>query len=198
MTAAIKNTGRTDSYYPVYFPRWQSIPHYYGDLVRQFFLAAVALMLFTAPFYAESFTVQMPFIVVGALVLIALAALTNPRGKAIMMLNAVAAGVGLIMYEAWALFQYRQDDYIALVLLEGCALIFLFAFYFSMKTWRAMMMNMVGKDADNNEFGATAGEAREPDEDAGAVGMHIESDPDKPAIDGIGEIAAEADDKGDN
>src|SRR3989344_7832685 len=99
--------GRTDRY-PLYYPRWEMIPHYYGDIVRQLFLGIVVLMLFAAPFYTSNLPVELPFIVVGAVVIVGLGGLTNPFKRWVMTMNTVVSGVGVVIYETWALMSYQS------------------------------------------------------------------------------------------
>ena len=130
------------------------VPHYHGDIVRQLFIAGAAGMLLGAPFYTSSVRVLLPFLVFGALVLVALAALTNPHKKNIMMANAAAAGAGLLIYETWALFNYADGTLLEFGLRQLLALAFMAAFYFSMKTLRAMALGKIGRRPEAGEFDA--------------------------------------------
>src|SRR3989344_9204096 len=121
-----------DDYAP--HPYAENIPHYHGDAVRQLFISAAALMLIGAPFYADSLRTELPFEIVGALILAALAALANPHKKLALVADAIAAGVGLVIYKTWALYTYHDSTWMQFVLREVIAIIFLSAFYFSMKT----------------------------------------------------------------
>jgi hypothetical protein len=120
--------------------RWYSVKHYYGDTVRQLFLMAAALMLVGAPFYSNNLTVELPFIVFGAVALIAVAAFTSPVKQNAIRADAVAAGVGLVIFEVWALWNFQTDPIYKFVLREALALIFLAALYFSTKTLRGMLL----------------------------------------------------------
>ena len=128
------------------------VAHYYGDTIRQIFVAAAALMLIGAPFYADNLKSELPFVVGGALVLIALAAVTNPHSKNVAAANAIAAGVGLLIYEIWALYEYDTVYSSAFLLRELLAIMFLAAFYYSMKTLRAFILHQVGKEEEVGEF----------------------------------------------
>ena len=126
-------------------PYVEHVSHYYGDTVRQLFIGGAALMLVAAPFYAEALRTEFPFEIAGALVLVALAALANPHQRIIFMAGAVAAGVGAVIYQTWALFTYSESTWMQFVLREAIAVIFLVAFYFNMKTVRAFVLHTVGK-----------------------------------------------------
>ena len=66
-----------------------SLTHYYGDVVRVIILTIVALLLLSAPFYADDLKAELPFEVAGAVVLAGLAALTNPRSGAVIIVDDV-------------------------------------------------------------------------------------------------------------
>jgi hypothetical protein len=135
-----------------HLPRLEQIPHYYGDIVRILFLGMTVIMLGGAPLYADALTQQIPFIVAGAVILVALAALTNPRGLLIIRLDAVFAGVIAVVYETWALWGYESGSSIEFVVREIPALMGMFAFYFALKTLRAMLLGNIGKSSEPNEF----------------------------------------------
>src|SRR3989344_3610993 len=137
----------------VRLPVWPTVPHYYGDIVRQLFIAGALLILIGAPFYADTLSVELPYEMVAALVLAALAALVNPHSKPLLLANAVAAGVCLLVYEHWALTQYDTSTWTQFILRELIALIFLIAFYFSLKTVRAFILRQIGKYAKVAKFG---------------------------------------------
>ena len=132
--------------------RWTKISHYYGDSVRQLFIAAAATMLIGAPFYTNNLGVELPFIVLGTVALVSVAAVTNPFKIGVISADAVAAGVGLVIFEIWALGNYQTDPLHMFVIREALALIFLFALYFSTKTLRSMFLDKVGKPDSPREF----------------------------------------------
>jgi len=131
------------------------IPHYHGDIVRQLFITMAAFMLIAAPFYAETLRNELPFEIVGALVLAALAALMNPHQKSIFLAGAIAAGAGFVIYQTWALYTYSESSWMQFVLREIAALLALVAFYFSMKTIRAFIFHKIGKHDEAGEFDET-------------------------------------------
>jgi hypothetical protein len=130
----------------------ETVSHYYGDLVREFFLGAAAVMLLAAPFYGDDINVEFPLEIAAALIVVCLAALTNPWKKSILTADAIVAGVGMVIYQTWALSGYGTTSYTAFVLREAISIIFLFAFYFSVKTVRAMLLHQIGKRASLDEF----------------------------------------------
>ena len=123
---------------------WTRISHYYGDSVRQILLAAAALMLVGMPFYTDDLSVEMPFIVIAAVVLVIVAALTSPMKSAVISADVIVSGVGLIIFEIWAILGYGESTVLQFVLREALAILFLFALYFSSKTLRSMLLNQIG------------------------------------------------------
>lgn len=128
------------------------IPHYYGDSVRQLLLGAAALMLIGSPFYSDNLAAEFPFIVIGALLAAALAAIINPRDRWISVVIALLSGAGVVVYAMWGMFGYEIINPVAFVLRLAVAVILLFVFYFSMKTMRAFMLHQVGKRETRDEF----------------------------------------------
>ncbi|MBI2612736.1 hypothetical protein HYW59_02900 [Candidatus Kaiserbacteria bacterium] len=128
------------------------VSHYYGDQVRQLFFVAAALMLIGAPFYADSLRVELPFEVAGALILVALAALANPHNRTVFLACAIVSGVGVAIYEMWALYGFEDSTWVQFGLREAIAVILLIAFYFNMKTVRAFVLHQVGKHDEAGEF----------------------------------------------
>ncbi len=145
-------TGISDEMNVPWMYRWTRISHYYGDAVRELLIAAAVLMLVCAPFYSDDIQTELPFIVIGTLVLACVAALTSPKRKSIISADAVAAGVGLVIFEMWALLGYSDSTAIQFILRESIAIIFLFALYFSTKTLRAMFSNTIGTVEESEEY----------------------------------------------
>lgn len=132
--------------------RWSRITHYYGDAVRELLIACAILMLVTAPFYSDNIKLELPFIVVGALLLVCVAAFTSPWKQGAIGADVVAAGVGLVIFQTWALWGYESDPLHQFVLRECIAILFLFALYFSTKTLRSMVTNQIGQPDNSGEF----------------------------------------------
>ncbi len=130
----------------------RNIPHYYGDSVRQLLLGAAALMMIFSPLYSDTLRQQFPLIIIGALLAAAFAALMNPRDKWVVLGSAIVSGTGLVIYAMWGMYGYDSVNPIAFMLRVVIAVIFLFAFYFSMKTLRAFMLRQIGKRETVDEF----------------------------------------------
>ena len=138
------------AYAPVHFG--PTLPHYYGDYVRQIFMLCGAIMLILAPFLDSTMPALLPFEIGGALIIAILGALTNPQNQLSMLANAIAAGVGVVMYELLALSLYGSGSMLAFLEREVLAVFFLFALYFSLKTLRNMVLHHIGKRDTFGDF----------------------------------------------
>ncbi len=139
----------------IYIPRLRLGPrvaHYYGDHVRKLFIGAAAVSLILAPFFSNYLPFTLPFEILGAIVLIVLAALTNPKNELVMLANAAAAAIGVVANETIALFAYLNGEILIFSAREALAFIFVFALYFSLKTVRAMQLGQIGKREPPGEF----------------------------------------------
>ncbi len=121
------------------------IPHYYGDAVRKCFLLIACGLIFLAPVSGGYLPGLLPFTIAGAVILVCLAALTNPKKQWVMVANSLVAAAGLIFSEMIALLAYASDEVVLFLAHQFMALVFLFALYFSMKTVRAMMLGTIGR-----------------------------------------------------
>lgn len=130
----------------------ETVSHYYGDIVRDFLLGGAVVMLLSAPFYADELRAELPFEVISAIIIVGLAAMTNPWKKSILAADAIAAGIVTAVYQIWALNGYDTTGTTAFILREAISIIFMFAFYFSVKTLRAMVLHQIGKRASIDEF----------------------------------------------
>jgi len=128
------------------------IPHYYGDAVRKCFLLCAVALIFLAPMFAGYLPGLLPITIVGAIVLVCLAALTNPRKLWVMASNALVAAAGLLFAEMIALLAFGDDQMIIFLAHQLMAIVFLFALYFSMKTVRAMMLGVIGQRSRPEEL----------------------------------------------
>lgn len=122
-------------------------PHHHDiTSVKQLLLGAAVLMLVSAPFYGDSLRLELPFELIGALVIVSLVAITRTMERAILTADAIAAGVGLCIYQTWALVGYEHAISISFVLRETIAVLFMFAFYFSVMASRSMIIREAEKE----------------------------------------------------
>lgn len=131
------------------------IPHYYGDKVRQYFIAASVLSFVGMPLWGK----LLPFLgtlpqVGAALLLILLAGFTSPRNILLMIANATIAGVSVLMLESTAIIYEGLGAHPTELFFarEAVVLLLIGALYYSIKTVRAMMAGKLGHPDSPLEF----------------------------------------------
>ncbi len=135
-----------------YEPLGTRIPHYSGDASRQLILVAVGLLLIASPLYGHDLRAELPYEVMGSLAAVGFAALTSPREWLVSVGDALISAVGAGIYASWALGDYGNATSLAFVLRIAIALVFLSAFYFSMKTVRSFSLGQVGRHDRVDDF----------------------------------------------
>jgi hypothetical protein len=131
---------------------FNDIPHYYGDYVRALFLGTAVLSAVAIPVFGDILPFG-TFVQVGsALLLVLLAGLTNPHSKMLMLYDVIVSGVGVLLLESAAISFYSSNPFSLFASREVAAIALLFAFYFSIKTLRAMSLGKVGKAEKPWEF----------------------------------------------
>lgn len=126
-------------------PTEPKIPHYWGDFVRQFFVAAAVVSVVVLPVWGDILPFGHLVQIAGILLLVLLAGITNPKSEMILIYDAAVSGIGVLLVEATAINYYHYDSYILFLAREVVSVLLLFAFYFSVKTIRAMSMHQLGK-----------------------------------------------------
>ena len=118
-----------------------AFPHYYGDIVRLFFLFAGIVMLLSLPLLTDILPVPIYISIISILMLIFVAGLTNPAQKWVSVLDIIMSAVGFVVFEYYAakIFSQNIDFYVFLVN-QTLAAFFLFAFYFATKTLRGFLV----------------------------------------------------------
>lgn len=117
------------------------IPHYYGDYVRRFFMAAAISILLVLPFYPSilPWTSSMGTLVF-VVMLVFCAGITSPRRKVVMFLNALIAFFGLLVFEYAAILRLSSDPILLTLLQQGEAILFAYSLYFAGKSVRGVRM----------------------------------------------------------
>lgn len=141
-----------DLYVPSVLRLNPRIPHYYGDAVRKCFLVSGCVMLFLIPVYSSALPGLLPIAIAGAVVLVFLAALTNPRKSWVMGANALVSGAGVVFCAMIALMAWESGEMIIFFANQILALVFLFSLYYSVKTVRAMMLGTIGRRSTTSDI----------------------------------------------
>jgi uncharacterized membrane protein YjjP (DUF1212 family) len=132
----------------------ESIPHYYGDYVRAFFIAMAGLSFVVTPLWGDLLPFGVVAQVAASLLLVLLAGLTSPRGYFVMIANATVAAVSILLLESAAIILRTLGPNATQLFMarEAGVLLLLGALYFSVKTIRAMMAGKLGHMDSPLEF----------------------------------------------
>jgi len=128
------------------------IPHYYGDWVRRLFIFAGIIILITLPLFENFLPISTFFSICIIVLLIVFAAMTNPLLRTVNRINVAVGIVGLILFEHFAVESYRAGETQLALVHQVLAVVFFFALYLSMKTFRAMSTGQI----DMEEVAKTA------------------------------------------
>jgi len=139
-----------DSFYSIF--RFSGIPHYYGDYVRQLFLASAVLSFLAIPIWGDLLPFGTLAQVASGLIFVLLAGLTNPYGRIIMICNMLIPLLGVLLLQTAAISYYQSETFALFAVREAAAIMLLFIFYFSIKTLRAMSLGKIGKWERSGEF----------------------------------------------
>lgn len=120
--------------------------HYWGDATRQLLIVAAVIIMIGSPFLVDIFGPSLILNVIAVLIIVGFAALTNPRKRWVIMGDAVIAGVGVVIFGGSAVLSYQSLGLVSTAAYLGLGLVFLAAFYFAMKTLRAMLLQQVETD----------------------------------------------------
>jgi hypothetical protein len=119
------------------------LPHYYGDRVRELFVAGAFVSFVAIALWGNILPFGIGTQVGAGLLLIVLAGLTDPRNKWIMVLDALYAGVSVLLLEEAAIATRASESWQLFAVREISALIFLIALYLAVKTMRAMLLGEI-------------------------------------------------------
>lgn len=124
-------------------PERGPLPHYYGDTVRILFVITTAVWFLALPFYPDILPFSPVTQVVAGLVILILAALTNPMKRWTLVYDALVAGIGIVVFEMAAVQQFGVSSWVAFAVRELIVLLLIVAFYLSLKTVRAMYLRQI-------------------------------------------------------
>lgn len=119
-----------------------AIPHYHGHIVRRLFVLAGIIMLLGLPFFAMVVKGGVFMAISGILVLGLYAGLTTPKHTWIMWGDVVLSAIGSFTFEVLAIGLYDSGTSVTsyFIFNQALAIVFFLALYFSVKTFRAMLL----------------------------------------------------------
>lgn len=126
--------------------------HYYGDRIRALFFASAILSFIVIPIWGNLLPFSVVAQIVGGMTLVLLAGLTTPHNKLIMICNTLASGLGALLVEIVVIQFHGEQSAQIFLLREGEVLMLLVAFYYCVKTLRAMYIGNLGHDEPADEF----------------------------------------------
>lgn len=130
----------------------KGISHYYGDTIRLLFVAAALLYAIAMPLWGDPLPFgTLPGIAV-ILILAFLAGITNPHSGVLMFLNVLVSGAGVFFLQAAAVWYFDLDPILLFMIREIIAIVLIFAFYYSVKSLRNMMVGKIGAAPKPGEF----------------------------------------------
>lgn len=114
--------------------------HYYGDIIRILFFISAIIMLLTLPWLQTAIPVSIYISMLAIMVLLLIAGLTNPVQQYIAVINVVVSTSGLVIFEYFAATTYTTADTLFFLVNQTLAVLFLFAFYYAVKTLRGEVL----------------------------------------------------------
>lgn len=122
--------------------RKSPVRHYYGDIVRKLFLTTAVIMLFMLPFFTNDIPISVHVALVIVLALSIFAGVTNPKELWVSLLNVIMSTVGVVLIGYYAIDAYTKYSLLSLYfwINQLLALLFLFALYYSTKTFRGFLL----------------------------------------------------------
>jgi len=114
--------------------------HYYGDLIRRYFMIAAIAMLISLPFVYQYLPFSLLAGVLSVLLLGLFAGLTSPVQPWVIKIDAVIAVIGFVLSEVFAIRSYLNNLPLFFVVNQALALLFLGALYYNVKTIRGMII----------------------------------------------------------
>lgn len=134
------------------FMKKKNVPHYYGDSVRNMFIASAVIYTVSLPLFGSLLPFSVYIGIALVLLLVFLAGITNPHSQLLMFVNVLVAGIGVYLMQTAAISFFNQDSSILFILRQAVVILLLIAFYDSVKTARNMLIGKIGSAPAPNEF----------------------------------------------
>jgi hypothetical protein len=125
--------------------RAEEMAHYYGGLVRTLLILSAVIFILGFPVVGPTLPFGAPLAVAYALMLFLVAGLTNPKSLDSLMAGAIIAGLGVALFETAALMEYDSEGLPLFLVRQLVASMLLVAFYFSLKSIRAILLRSIGR-----------------------------------------------------
>ncbi|MDO8482630.1 MAG: hypothetical protein Q7S86_02315 [bacterium] len=125
--------------------------HYYGELVRKFFLFGGVVMLVSLPFFSDLIPASPTFSLLAVVAISLAAGLINPLMRSAVLFNIVVSIVAMLIFEYQAIRLYGTltlaTEGVFFFINQVLALNFFLATYYGVKSARGFLMK--GKFVDS-------------------------------------------------
>lgn len=140
-----------EDYFPPKLP--PKHPHYYGDVVRRLYLFACVVLLVAMPLYSDLYPFGSLVAIVIVFALVLLASFLSPRRRWVVLADTVASAIAFLIFSYFAFASYRGDIEfgIPFIVRQALAITFLFALYYSGKTFRSSYFSERGVNSSPPE-----------------------------------------------
>ena len=111
---------------------------YFGDTIRYLFISIGTIMLLTLPYANRNVPFNFILSVAGTVTVGICAGMTNARWRWSLLLDSIVGTCGLVFFESYAVAIYKSEhsSFFMLLLIQLLSLLFFFAMYFSIQTFR--------------------------------------------------------------
>ncbi len=143
-----KIPNNVEAYKPIGFKK---VIRYFGNQVSRLLLVAGLLIIVTHPFFKSSLSSTfLPITLLAVVVLTFLAGFTNSKHKWIIVVDVIASAIGFVVFSYQSIINYNDGStYFAFFFINlVISLLFLFAFYFGVKTIRGWILNNLKNGTD--------------------------------------------------
>lgn len=116
--------------------------HYYGDIVRKLFFLAGLMLVVIIPIDRELLSFYLIFGIALIMILVIVAGFTSPVHKWAIIIDVVISSLSFLFFEYVSLARFIElDSSVDGIFLfrQSLAIVFVFALYFSTKTFRGMI-----------------------------------------------------------
>lgn len=129
----------------------KKVIQYFGNQISRLLLLAGMLIVITHPFFKSSLSSTfLPITLLSVMALVFLAGFTSSKYKWIIFVDTVASAIGFLVFSYQAIINYHDaSTYYAFFLINlVISLLFLFAFYFGVKTIKGWVKNSLKNGED--------------------------------------------------
>jgi hypothetical protein len=118
-------------------PQSHKVVLYFGDTVRQLFLACGVIMLAGLPFFHTYIRISNFVLILGIVIVAIFAGLTNPKKKIFLFFDILISIIGTFAFEGIAIASFFVSNWY-FTFNQIIAILFFIALYFAVKSYRSI------------------------------------------------------------